>query len=279
MSSRSSISDDDDEWELMDKPMSSSRSSSKTSSSIEVLESPFKPVPEKPSLEVERKFIVPSDYKDRLLKNGFDPVDQFRETLNDDYFDFVVGDFPLLTNDHWLRKRNGDWELKYPVGSTMSTSMSENDENVPTTTLYHETSNHDDILSKIGVIVPEITSNQDVGLNHLVDNATLKPFAQLETKRKCYKRSSDNVNIVVDVTDWGYMIGEIEVMVENKDQVTAATQQIDELAKKLGKRFCKTICTLFALFVQFSFFLCVSFQTLILFPFIFKPHQNSQKWT
>ena len=72
-----------------------SRSGSKASTS------PRKP----PSLEVERKFVVPSDYKDRLMEAGFQPVDQFCEILADSYYDFSTVDnsFPLLTNDHWLR--------------------------------------------------------------------------------------------------------------------------------------------------------------------------------
>ena len=73
-----------------------------------------------------------------------------------------------------FRQRNGDWELKYPVGQSTSTApnsmtsstMSTNEDDVincanPTTqttpsagtTLYHETSNLEDILSKIRAIV------------------------------------------------------------------------------------------------------------------------------
>jgi len=225
---------------------------------------------EKPKLEVERKFVVPADYKERLAANGFEAVDQFRENLVDAYFDFAAGDFPLLTNDHWLRKRNGDWELKYPVGSSMANSMNEeavNDEttsNQPmpmsscrssisqqTTTLYHETSNLEDILCKVRVVsppcIPELegllggssgledddNSDSEVSLNSLVERCVLRPFAELETKRKCYKRSLDNVNIVVDETDWGYIIGEIEVVVDTKDEVWEATQKIEALAQQL----------------------------------------------
>jgi len=239
--------DDDEEWEVLDKPLSQT-------SSIEVLDnapgatganggsssgssSHFgkTSVCKKPSLEVERKFVVPADYKDRLAENGFEPVHQFRENLVDAYFDFASGDFPLLTNDHWLRKRNGDWELKYPVGSSMASSMHEEQ----STTLYHETSNLEDILCKIRVVsplfcgVPDEDEENLEDLNELVERAVLRPFAQLETKRKCYKRSSDNVNIVVDETDWGYIIGEIEVMVETKEEVCAATQHIEALANQL----------------------------------------------
>lgn len=290
-SSVSSIPDDEIEdddldhegWEVLDKPLSQT-------SSIEVLDNCTNTtntngnslqqslvnlnghrtsVCEKPKLEVERKFVVPIDYKDRLAANGFEPVDQFRENLVDAYFDFAVGDFPLLTNDHWLRKRNGDWELKYPVGSSMASSINEEsaaaieaaaaatglqDDPSPScrssvsqqvTTTYHETSNLEDILFKVRLVsrcgIPELDGSRieedddddEVSLNSLVERSVLRPFAELETKRKCYKRSSDNVNIVVDETDWGYVIGEIEVIVDTKEEVCAATQQIETLASQL----------------------------------------------
>ena len=85
--------------------------------------------PESPksTIEVERKFIVPGDYRTRLPEAGFSQVKEFEESLSDTYHD--TEDFDLLEADHWLRKRNGDWELKYPVGSI----------NGSPTTRYHET--------------------------------------------------------------------------------------------------------------------------------------------
>ena len=47
----------------------------------------------------------------------------------------------------------------------------------------------------------------------MVESRQLTTFATLETNRKWFKRPEDNVSVVVDETDWGYMIGEIEVRV------------------------------------------------------------------
>jgi len=257
--------DEVDGWEVLEKPPSSAGNSGSSHSSIEMLEnssragskastSPKKP----PSLEVERKFVVPNDYKDRLMEAGFQPVDQFCEVLADSYYDFSTLDnsFPLLTNDHWLRQRNGDWELKYPVGKSTSSSMSssmnsELSDNEPShephrpaangTTLYHETSNLEDIVSKIRTIVtPSLLRNcndnqedQPYDLNSMVSSRTLTSFATLETNRRWFKRQDDNVSVVVDETDWGYMIGEIEVMIETKDDVSKALNKIDQLATNL----------------------------------------------
>ena len=46
--------------------------------------------------------------------------------------------------DHWLRKRNGDWELKYPVGTT---------EHRGNTSIYHETTDLEDVLQLLKPIL------------------------------------------------------------------------------------------------------------------------------
>merc|ERR1712029_1157471 len=144
------------------------------------------------------------------------------------------------------------------MGSSMSSSMnselsddtSSPQKHTPSngTTLYHETSNLEDIVSKIRTIVaPSLLKNchgnelstsqpeqqQDYDLNSMVTSQTLTSFATLETNRRWFKRQDDNVSVVVDETDWGYMIGEIEVMIETKDDVSKALNKIDQLATNL----------------------------------------------
>ena len=63
----------------------------------------------------------------------------------------------------------------------------------------------------------------------------MKSFAQLETKRKCYSRDTDKVNIVIDATDWGHSVGEIEIMVMDQDHITEATTKIETIGAELGK--------------------------------------------
>ena len=59
-------------------------------------------------------------------------------------------------NHFFHRQRNGDWELKYPVGTSPRTSLTNGDleqqkkeEDDEKTTVYHETSNSEDIISKL----------------------------------------------------------------------------------------------------------------------------------
>ena len=105
------------------------------------------------------------------------------------------------------------------------------------TTLYHETTCIDEIMSKLKPILKEETFS----LQSLLEKGHLKPFAHLETKRKSYGK--DQVNIVIDATDWGHIVGEIEIMVHDKNQVLEATKKIEDLSKELGK-FVVKLCFL-----------------------------------
>ena len=74
-----------------------------------------------PQIEIERKFIVPDDYHERLTAQGFQLQKEFDEILEDKYYD--THQHVLINEDHWLRQRNGDWELKYPVGVDAHTQV------------------------------------------------------------------------------------------------------------------------------------------------------------
>ena len=90
---------------------------------------------------------MPSNAHDLVCKYGFRHVDAYDEELSDSYYDVYSNSqnhLILMTNDYWLRKRNGDWELKYPV-NTVPSKSAESDVDVPCT-IFHETSNIEDIL-------------------------------------------------------------------------------------------------------------------------------------
>ena len=44
-----------------------------------------------------------------------------------------------------------------------------------------------------------------------------------------------DVNVVIDATDWGHRVGEIEIVVPDREQVIQATKKIEDLGKELGK--------------------------------------------
>ena len=228
-----------------------------------------------PGCDIERTFLAPSDYQKRLTDLGFVPVKHFRdEILDDSYYDFCPSNIPgngiaeintnsikneylLLSNDHWLLQRNGDWGLKYPVNSKHSlppnldsniihSPIAQNDSQINKMTLYHETSCADDIISKLKAIAPSAIKD-DATLNQLLLSGILRPFAKLRTSRNCFKLShietsrgleektnaNYDVNIIVERTSWGCLIGEIEVIVESQNEVAMAAAEIERLARIL----------------------------------------------
>ena len=112
-SSIEAIEDEDESWEVISAPPSS------------------------PMIEVERKFVVPDNYHDRMIRQGFQLQQEFDEVLVDKYYDNAG--HSLIKQDHWLRQRNGDWELKYPVGAGSNDQSS---------TVYHETTCLEEIVTR-----------------------------------------------------------------------------------------------------------------------------------
>ena len=66
----------------------------------------------------------------------------------------------------------------------------------------------------------------------MINEKILEPFAHLETRRKNYNK--DDLNVVIDATDWGHIVGEIEVMVTDQQQIAEASKRIEDLGKELG---------------------------------------------
>ena len=53
---------------------------------------------------------------------------------------------------------------------------------------------------------------------------------------------------MIDATDWGHRVGEIEIVVPDREQVIQATQKIEDLGRELGKSF--------SIFLKKSVFFC-----------------------
>ena len=119
--------------------------------------------------------------------------------------------------------------------------------------MYHETSNTSDIISRLKSILNEnLASCTMDGVSDL-DVATelgiLWPFAEIDTNRKEYQMEKDKIdvigdankdkrmqytiNAVIDHTSWGFMVGEVEILVGTPEEVEDALKQIDYIANKL----------------------------------------------
>ena len=195
-------------------------------------------------IEVERKFVLGRDSDSKLQGQGAKLLNKC--SFTDVYYD--TSDYRLTTNDHWLRKRNNQWQLKCPPEARRGDTSC---------TQYAEYDNENTILKALQVLLdkeppplpsqppaasglPSVTGTSTStstsgysNLQGLVQKASLNEFAQYTTHRKTYVL--DGFTIDLDLTDFGFQVGEIEVVVADESRITEALHQIDELAVKLGR--------------------------------------------
>ncbi len=162
-------------------------------------------------IEVEKKFKLNPEQERRLIE-GAELIGSKR---NEDVF-WDTDDWSLTRQDHWLRTRNGRFELKRRVHE-----------------LGHKLG---------GTAYDEIENDEGIrDFLHLPGNGTLesdlhsagyKPFAPIRKERRSYKR--DDFHIDLDVCDFGYELAEIELMIDNEQDRGKALERIETLATELG---------------------------------------------
>ncbi|XP_050953548.1 thiamine-triphosphatase isoform X2 [Labeo rohita] len=186
------------------------------------------------TLEVERKFVC-------------DP--EIMRKLHD------IGDFILTLKDFWLRCREGLWELKCPA---VSGTTPDNDTET-LCTRYREITSFPLIQSEVSRIIREHTaegsesnSSQKEQIDKVAENENaevcsaddtkwlndlnLVCFAEFKTERCSYmlERETGAVRVDLDQADFGYCVGEIEVLVSEGSDMNAALQRITNIAAELG---------------------------------------------
>ncbi|KAG9283243.1 thiamine-triphosphatase [Astyanax mexicanus] len=193
------------------------------------------------SVEVERKFVCESDIQDKLKNIGAVCIGQ--SEFKDRYYDSP--DYTLTLRDFWLRKREESWELKCPAFSR--TDVEKIDEAL--CTKYREVTD----LKKIQAVVKTVCSGAvegslDVSEQKMTDNYNknetwlkdlmLVCFAEYTTQRCSYVFEEDGgdgkVRVDLDQADFGYCVGEIEVLVSEGGDMQSAQHRIQKMAEKLG---------------------------------------------
>ncbi len=178
------------------------------------------------SLEVEKKFkFTPHSIQTFENNRGpvvFNSVEFINEKeFRDIYFD-DRSSFALTTRDIWLRKRQEIWECKIPV--KIASKMDS----------YHELENHTEIYKYISRIVG-VSSNVAVAsakeFENFLENSNISPFATICTTRRKYL-VNNKFTVDLDSTDFGHSVGEIELMVHNKEQIIEAEKQIIALCEQ-----------------------------------------------
>ena len=131
------------------------------------------------------------------------------------------------------------WELKYP-------SKLCNDEKLKNFDNYFEIEEVDKIIEFVLKLSKNYTlfdgvdrdSIDKFDIESLIKLFDLKEFAKINSHRKSY--SIDQIEIDLDETDFGYKVGELEIILDDKstsDEIENATNQISKMVKKLGKLF------------------------------------------
>lgn len=162
-------------------------------------------------IEVEKKFILNEQDKERLIKNA-----EFlgERVFTDIYYD--TQDFSLTANDKWLRCREGRFELKISLYVGLERLADQYDELT------------DEIKIREALDLPSGGSFEN-GLA----KAGLFPFCSYKTTRRKYKKEPFIVDLdTVDFQDFTYNIGEIELMVHEKSEIENAIKKIIVFAKE-----------------------------------------------
>lgn len=168
-------------------------------------------------IEVEKSFILTKQQQEALTRDA-----DFVKTkkITDTYFD-MPGNLLTLSN-RWLRSRNGHFELKTPIvfGSKASGA----------TTVYHELETEPEIRHEL-----QLVKNGTLPVD--LEQAGYQGFITCHTVRDTYKKGDftfDIDTVTYEGTDFVYAIAEIELMVEDKNDVAAATKRIVDLSQHYG---------------------------------------------
>lgn len=167
-------------------------------------------------VEVERKFKVTADTKIKLVEIGAELHKE--KVFLDKYFDNP--DYSLTLKDCWLRQRNESWELKV-VNGQFTKLASQYQEITETNEIADFLVNHFHRLDLKGLAVDLVIKKLD-----------LQPFVEYTTTRQTYFLPECIIDL--DLTDFGYQVGEIEVMATDKSQIPRALETITSVAGKLG---------------------------------------------
>uniref|UniRef100_UPI00358FE00A thiamine-triphosphatase n=1 Tax=Myxine glutinosa TaxID=7769 RepID=UPI00358FE00A len=178
-----------------------------------------------PLIEVERKFVPSVDVDQVLMESGAQFVSD--ERFTDLYVDNT--DWALTLRNHWLRRRDRRWELKCPVATSAHGPEPELDN---LTQRYLEVYPEPEIICKVSDLMG-IDSSSLCSVNDLLIQAELLEFAKFTTERRCFELPA-GVTVVLDRTDFGWSVGELEIMCKDQGEVERAVTTLEHLARDLG---------------------------------------------
>jgi len=197
-------------------------------------------------IEVEEKFCLhdrtAEHLESRLSQLGF--AFASRIEMEDWYFDSP--NFNLLRKDCWLRYRtnaqgDGQWQLK--IGKTSDHTAKGR------STIYTELEGEDAVEKSCDLLnVPapmdelHAPDMNDIAFDGYtapvfpVASSGFIPFARIFTQRSSWKALSESLNdlsVDLDLTDFGYAVGEVELLVDSPSDIATAQHRIRTLIEQL----------------------------------------------
>ena len=181
-------------------------------------------------IEVEQHFTIGPETRSKLTDLGAKLTQ--KEEFTDIYYDTSA--HKLMTSSHWLRQRNGVWQLKYPIVPENEAIIQGQPSRIESN---YELEEESAIIKQLHTV---IVIEGAPSLNQLVDPlGVLVPVAEFRTTREGWAwpddRMGERVSIELDEANFGYAIGSVEVLVGGADQVPAAEEKAREIARKIGQ--------------------------------------------
>ncbi len=164
--------------------------------------------------EIEQQFLPTVEIKDSLTRDST----QLETTVFDDIY-FDDANVSVLSQDLWLRTRDGVYQLKVPLRKQARRLV---------TKQYREIYDERSIAERLGL-------NTNVSLTEALEQADINPICELTTQRENWQNGQFNIALdVVTAPDFSYDIGEIEVTGDEKLDADATVAEIQAFATKYG---------------------------------------------
>lgn len=161
-------------------------------------------------LEVERKF-AGFTYGSPTLRQGTPPFLKLRDMGERTFHDLYFDDADLLSNNgFWLRQRDGNWQMKFgTTGDRLNSRLQETSD-----------------LATIKQKIQRLTGRNSAA----PDNFGLYQLASFRTIRSSWL-ADDEFTLVLDRTDFGHTVGEVELEVNaevvNDDEAEKIMAEMD----------------------------------------------------
>ncbi|XP_053401805.1 uncharacterized protein LOC123548966 [Mercenaria mercenaria] len=174
---------------------------------------------------IKRKYLIANDSEETVQKMGGIFIET--ETLVDEYLDDK--NYSLILNDCWLRLRNKKFEMKVNASFGYGPNKSPSVE-----MLTNEIEIQDMLMKRYEKTLEQKRRVSERQLDVLIDALGITEFVTFETTRKKYQ--VEDFIVTMDVTNFGFEVGDIEIVANSLPEMMTDLINMDSLAAKLGFR-------------------------------------------